>query len=575
MAGAVIMGAPNYRTDLFGTQTHGPAERLSPAERPALTEYENFYCELTEEIRDVLPTLAMMEPFGTSDEDDSTCSTARTPARQTMPERLGDYRILREIGRGGMGVVYEAEQESLGRHVALKVLSYRRRLGAIQLMRFQREAKAAAGLHHTNIVPVFGVGAQDGVHYYAMQYIHGRGLDSVLEAVSRLRFDAVCEPTIPQFETDEFSTSLATGLWNDRCCSGIPGALVIANERHYYRRVARLGMQAAEAIAHAHERGIIHRDIKPANLVLDAQGTIWVTDFGLAKDEQAESLTNPGDVVGTLRYMAPERFQGKTDHRSDIYSLGLSLYEMLTLSPAFPTHRRLELVSAIIEDEPERPRELDPRIPRDLETIVLKAISKNPADRFSSAAEMARELGRFVASRPIRSRRVSAAERAWRWSRRNPAAAVLSVLVAVLSTVLALGSTSAGWSFREQRDAIQSEERNAQVELARLLVLQGRALRYSKQPGRRDRGLEVLARAARIAEDGPAPPDLLEDLREEVIAALGKIEERPVGTWPGLSLKSRNVSFASSAGRYMVREAGRTLRVRRVERANGGAVWEL
>jgi serine/threonine protein kinase len=218
-------------------------------------------------------------------------------------------------------------------------------------------------------------------------------------------------------------------------------------------------MQAAEALAHAHEHGVIHRDIKPANLLLDAQGTIWVTDFGLAKRERAEALTNPGDLVGTLRYMAPERFQGKTDHRCDIYSLGLSLYEMLVLRPAYPACHRFELVKAIIDGEPVRPRKLDPGIPRDLETIILKAIAKDPADRFSTAAEMARELGRFVESRPIRSRRVSLAERVWRWSQRNPAVAALALL-AGLMIILAIGSTTAAWTFREQRDALRREQQS-------------------------------------------------------------------------------------------------------------------
>ena len=223
-------------------------------------------------------------------------------------------------------------------------------------------------------------------------------------------------------------------------------------EPHYFRSVARLGMQAAEALAYAHGHGVVHRDIKPANLLLDLQGTIWVTDFGLAKAEGTDELTSPGDVVGTLRYMAPERFQGKADARSDIYSLGLTLYEMLTLEPAFTASHRVQLIHAILHDEPARPRKLDPQIPRDLETIVLKAIAKNPSDRFANAGEMAAELGRFVEGRPIRSRRVSMPERVWRWSRRNPAVALLSLLAAALTTVLAIGSAAAAWKFREQRD---------------------------------------------------------------------------------------------------------------------------
>ena len=178
-------------------------------------------------------------------------------------------------------------------------------------------------------------------------------------------------------------------------------------------------MQAAEALGYAHLHGVLHRDIKPANLLLDLRGTIWVTDFGLAKAEGSDELTSPGDVVGTLRYMAPERFHGKADSRSDIYSLGLTLYEMLTFAPAYTGAHRVEFIHAILHEEPRRPRSLDPRIPLDLETIVLKAIAKNPSDRFSTADELARELRRFVDGRPILSRRVSMSERVWRWSRRN------------------------------------------------------------------------------------------------------------------------------------------------------------
>ena len=180
-------------------------------------------------------------------------------------------------------------------------------------------------------------------------------------------------------------------------------------------------MQAAEALAHAHGHGVVHRDIKPANLLLDVQGTIWVSDFGLARTEGSDELTRPGDVVGTLRYMAPERFRGQADARSDIYSLGMTLYEMLALEPAFRASHRVQLIHAILHEEPRPPRAIDPRIPRDLETIVQRAIAKEPGDRFADAGELAAELGRFAEGLPIRSRRPAMPERVWRWSRRNPA----------------------------------------------------------------------------------------------------------------------------------------------------------
>ena len=330
-------------------------------------------------------------------------------------------------------------------------------------------------------------------------------------------------------------------------------------------------MQAAEALAYAHSHGVLHRDIKPANLLLDLQGTIWVTDFGLAKAEGSEELTSPGDVVGTLRYMAPERFQGKADPRCDVYSLGLTLYEMLTLEPAFTASHRVELINKILHVEPARPRQLDPQIPRDLETIVLKAIAKNPSNRFSNADEMARELGRFVEGRPIRSRRVSVPERLWRWSRRNPATAMLGLLAATLTTVLAIGSTAAAWKFREQRDqvleqrdALQKEQRNTQSELARSLLQQVRAERYSRQPGPRAQRLERLAEAAQLARAGMARPNLLTDLRGEAIATLGDGDVRPSKTWPGLNLDPARSSFSFDADRYVVVEGGHTFHLHRI-----------
>ncbi len=194
-------------------------------------------------------------------------------------------------------------------------------------------------------------------------------------------------------------------------------------EDRYHREVARLGAQVAEALAHAHERGVLHRDIKPSNLLLDPIGNIWVTDFGLAKFEEGEDLSQSHDVVGTLRYMAPERFRGVSDPRCDIYALGATLYELLTLRPVFESADRLRLIDQVVHDPPAPPRKLDRRIPRDLETIVLKALAKDPNDRFATAGELAAELRRFLENRPIRSRPIPASERLWRWCRRNRAVA--------------------------------------------------------------------------------------------------------------------------------------------------------
>ncbi len=246
-----------------------------------------------------------------------------------MPERLGEYRIVRELGRGGMGIVYEAVQESLGRHVAVKVIHHVH-LDPKRLQRFQREAQAVAQLHHTNIVPIFGVGEHDGLPYYVMQYIRGNGLDAVLRDLARRR---------------------ARGEGPER-----------------WRFVARVGVQAAEALQYAHEQGVLHRDIKPANLLVDEHETVWITDFGLAKLIGRDDLTGTGDVIGTLRYLAPEALHGETDPRSDIYSLGLTLYELLTLEPPFGELSPSELLRHVSEGQPTTPRRLrpdDPARPRD------------------------------------------------------------------------------------------------------------------------------------------------------------------------------------------------------------------
>ena len=169
----------------------------------------------------------------------------------------------------------------------------------------------------------------------------------------------------------------------------------------YYRSVARVGQQVAEALAYAHDRGIVHRDIKPSNLLLDSAGVVWITDFGLAKAED-EDLTHTGDILGTLRYMAPERFRGEADGRADVYTLGLTLYELLTLRPAFDSADRMQLIEQVKTAEPTRPRALDPRIPRDLETIVLKAIDKEPGRRYRGRGDLAEDLRRFLDDEPIR-----------------------------------------------------------------------------------------------------------------------------------------------------------------------------
>jgi serine/threonine protein kinase len=423
-----------------------------------------------------------------------------------------------------MGVVYEAQQLSLGRHVAIKVLPSSALLDARQLGRFQREARSAAKLHHTNIVPVFGVGEHEGLHYFVMQFISGLGLDVVLDELRHLR-QPRGKPALTQADTPGRMTHATRNVSAVHMVRGLlsgefrspksAGDLTTAPEQkeeggrmkedgrpqdasdssfrlppssfseatvhlpgqsegsplsesgnQYWPSVARLGIQVADALAYASSQGVLHRDIKPSNLLLDNTGNVWVTDFGLAKaNTDGDNLTHTGDVIGTLRYLAPERFNGQGDVRSDVYSLGLTLYEMLTLRLAFDEADRNKLVKQVMHDEPPRPRKVNPSVPRDLETVVLKAIARDPAHRYQTPAEMAEDLKRFVEDRPVRARRVSEAEKFWRWCRRNPLAA--SLLAGIVLVFLA-GFAAVSWQWREAAAAREDEKsQRSRAETAR------------------------------------------------------------------------------------------------------------
>src|SRR5262249_29310825 len=237
------------------------------------------------------------------------------------------------------------------------------------------------------------------------------------------------EPEVP-------SSSWVPGLTTAPGKPGDPSSTASSTrDRAYIHNVANLGLQAAEALDHAHDRGILHRDIKPANLMLDAAGHLWVTDFGLAQVQGDSRLTPTGDILGTLRYMSPEQALAKRvviDGRTDIYSLGVTLYELLTLRPAIDGRDRAEILRRVAHEDPTPPRRLNPALPRDLETIILKAIEKDPASRYQTAADLAGDLRRFLEDRPIEARRVSLAGVAWRWCKRNRAVAALLLVVQVM-----------------------------------------------------------------------------------------------------------------------------------------------
>ncbi|MEL6110548.1 MAG: serine/threonine-protein kinase, partial [Planctomycetota bacterium] len=305
-------------------------ERQLSGGAPKVSDYCARFPEHAKEIRELFSTIAAIENMKPEDRG------------SPVAEHIGDYHVLGEIGRGGMGIVYEAEHQTLGRRVALKVLPTRLAKDPRALERFEREARAIARMHHTNIVPLFEVGEDQGRPFLAMQLISGESLDHVIAGL----------PDRIELDSRSSDTELT---------------------RHF-RWVAKIGCQVAGALSYAHTRGIIHRDIKPSNIINDNSDVVWLTDFGLAKSDD-EQMTQTGDVVGTLRYMAPERFRGQCDRRSDVYALGLTLYELLTGKPAFGDDDRLHLIQSIAQTDPSPLADSHPMIPRDLETIVMRSIS--------------------------------------------------------------------------------------------------------------------------------------------------------------------------------------------------------
>jgi serine/threonine protein kinase/WD40 repeat protein len=523
--------------------------RYRAGERPSAAEYVARYPELSDQVRDLLSALVLMEqdpPVGGRSSDTSAGHADLTG------QQLGDYRIVREIGRGGMGVVYEAVQESLGRHVALKVLSTGLHTAGQFLERFRREAKAAAGLHHTNIVPVFGVGEHQGTHFFAMQFIAGRGLDAIVTEVRQRQQDQAATTVPPKPGAAKSTLRLPAAEATPVPCTALesppaekPSELSDLPHGQYVRAVVQVVIQAADGLHHAHQNGVFHRDIKPSNLLLDARGTVWITDFGLAKTAGNDDLTATGDLVGTLRFMAPERFRGESDARSDVYALGATLYELLTLRPAYADTDRLRLIERIQRTDRVRPRQVDSRLPLDLETIVLKAMEPEPAARYATAAELAEDLRRFVADRPIRARRPSALEQLNRWRRRNPMLAALTATVALLLVLLAAGSLVAAVWLREQwqvsitaeAQALDSLARAQQAEqeriqeLYRAYVNEARVTRSTGRVGQRLRSLEIIEKSLALVPRASLTPEQILELREETIAALTLPDLREIRHW--------------------------------------------
>jgi serine/threonine protein kinase len=385
----------------------------------------------------------------------ATVGQPQEPAGGKDLGQLGDFRLLLEVGRGGMGVVYDAMQLSLNRRVALKVLPFAAAIDDRQLQRFKNEALAAAQLRHENIVPVYSVGNERGVHYYAMQFIEGQSLAALI-AELRLLESAQGNKETARAGPEETKPGPLSAS------AAEVSRLRAQDSRRYFHWVAGLGRQAATALEHAHQAGIVHRDVKPGNLLLDFRGQLWVTDFGLALVSGGPGVTRTGEMLGTMRYCSPEQAlarRGVVDQRSDVYSLGATLYELITLRPIFEGRDRNELLRQIADEDPPPPRSVMPFVPVELETIVLKALRKEPSERYSSARELADDLERFLENRPILARRPTLSDCLRKWARRHPALVGAAALVLVL---LCVGSLVSAALIRAEQGRTRAEQQRAE-----------------------------------------------------------------------------------------------------------------
>ncbi len=481
-------------------------EALEAGRAPSKEDLVARYPELAEELRGFLR----------GHENIGRIARPLRPAPGVQPgpqpgTTFGEYEILEEIARGGMGVVYRARQRSLKRIVALKMLLGGRFASPDALKRFQREVEAAAALEHPHIVPIYEFGEAEGVQYYTMKFLEGGSL-------AQKREDLGSDP----------------------------------------RSAAVILETIARAVHHAHQRGVLHRDLKPANILIDGDGEPQVSDFGLALFLSRESsLTGSGDALGTPSYMAPEQAAGRRKEIStatDVYSLGAILYKLLTGEPPIQADTSLETLRRVIETEPRSPRSVDPRVPLDLETICLKCLEKHPGRRYGSAEALADDLARYLRGEPILARSTSAIGRAWRWARRNPAA----VAIGAILVVAALSTSTLALFWREERNA-------AVANLWEATVARARAGRTSGESGRRFDSLEAIAQASKIRKTL--------ELRNEAIACMALADIQVDRTWEGWPEGTESIDFDSLLARYARGDAQGNIAIH--ETASGDEIARL
>ncbi len=494
----------------------------------------------------------------------------------SQPMVLGEFELRREIGRGGMGTVYEAWQASLDRTVAVKVLSSNVSSSPTAVLRFQREAQAAAKLHHSHIVPIFAMGEADGVYYYAMELIEGLGLNSII-AVTR-DSQAADTATSDLAETVPLSRAEgsggrgvvsaatrgceigishqpagppkagpppATGARPESRTSMLPGSSGICSSEEFFATAARHVASIADALEYAHQQGVIHRDVKPHNLIMGNDGKMRISDFGLARLMEQPGVTITGELIGSPLYMSPEQISGgpaRVDHRTDIYSLGATMYEWFTLNPPYPGETREQVIGKVLSSDPPALRAHNPAIPVDLETICLKAIERDRKRRYQRAGELRDDLQRFLASQPIKAKRAGLPSRVRRFIGRHQLAS-LATAAAVIALIL-------GWALvASQREvttqmavAQQAKEREEKLlDLLNLLPVEiGAPLRAAGA------ALPMLEGVVRTGQRGSAMPGVERSGGADTAAARTAAEMTRRGTRDSYEAASARSEFRTS-----------------------------